>query len=248
MFNPANGLLYEAFLDGLHERFMFDWYLEVGCRSGRIFGQSRSKTIAVDPFFRVKSNVIGVKPALHLFQTTSDEFFAQGFLKAMKAQLSVSFLDGMHLCEYLLRDFINAEAASNPDGVIAMHDCCPANIRMTTRNLKSLPKGAWTGDVWKLIPILQKYRPDLTLTILDAAPTGLALVSGLDRKSKVLEKNYDAILAEFMELSIVDYGIARFYDSFEYTGTEAMMAAGYPLFAKVALSDADLRIPTRITP
>ncbi len=31
----------------------------------------------------------------------------------------------------------------------------------------------WTGDVWKLIPILQRYRPDLQLTLFDAPPSGL---------------------------------------------------------------------------
>lgn len=101
---------------------LFDWYLEVGCRSGRTFGPVRGKTIAVDPYFRIETNVIGPKPALHILQQTSDDFFASGFLKAMKIKLSFSFLDGLHLFEYLLRDFMGAEANSHKNGVIAMHD------------------------------------------------------------------------------------------------------------------------------
>jgi hypothetical protein len=123
MFNRAMGKNYARFLDGLHANMLFDWYLEVGCRSGRTFGPVRGKTIAVDPYFRIETNVIGPKPALHILQQTSDDFFASGFLKAMKIKLSFSFLDGLHLFEYLLRDFMGAEANSHKNGVIAMHDC-----------------------------------------------------------------------------------------------------------------------------
>ena len=85
---------------------------------GRSFADVRGKTIAVDPSFRIDSNVIKDKPALHIFQQTSDDFFDSGFLKAARAKLSFSFLDGMHLFEYLLRDFINTEKNSHPDSVI----------------------------------------------------------------------------------------------------------------------------------
>ena len=44
---------------------------------GNFFAPVRSKTIAVDPFFRAEINIIGKKPALHVFQATSDDFFAK---------------------------------------------------------------------------------------------------------------------------------------------------------------------------
>ena len=172
MYEKANGLEYKSFLGALHEQILFDWYLEVGCRTGESFAPVRSKTIAIDPFFRANINVIGRKPALHVFQTTSDEFFSTDFLARNGIQLSLSFLDGMHLFEYLLRDLIKVEAASGPGAVILMHDCAPRNLRMTTRDLTAI-RGAWTGDVWKLVPILKTYRDDLTLTMLDCHPTGL---------------------------------------------------------------------------
>ena len=88
MFKQANGVRYVRFLLDILEKNVFDWYLEVGCRSGRIFGNSRGKTIAVDPYFQVQSNVINVKPELHVFQKTSDDFFASNFLDAIDAKLS----------------------------------------------------------------------------------------------------------------------------------------------------------------
>ena len=48
MFIRAEGKQYTRFLDNLHRTHLFDWYLEVGCRSGRTFGPVRGKTIAVE--------------------------------------------------------------------------------------------------------------------------------------------------------------------------------------------------------
>lgn len=237
MYIPASGQRYERFLDGLHQNILFDWYMEIGCRTGRTFAPVRSKTIAVDPFFRAEGNIIASKPALHVFQATSDDFYASGFLKKNGIKLSFSFLDGMHLFEYLLRDFIGAEAHSLPDGVIALHDCCPYGNGMTSRDLNDRPRGAWTGDVWKLIPILQTWRPDLTITVLDCKPTGLVLISGLDPKSTVLKRKYDEILASFNDTDLDGFGPDRFFGSFAYTDARAFAAEGYPLFSGVRLSE-----------
>jgi len=248
MFKQANGLKYTRFMQDLHRDCLFDWYIEIGCRTGRTFAPVRGKTIAVDPFFRADANIIGVKPALHVFQTTSDDFFASGFLKAVRARLSFSFLDGMHLFEFLLRDFIAAEKASHQKGLIALHDCCPFSYEMTTRDLNNTPKQAWTGDVWKLIPILKKYRPDLTVTVLDASPTGIVLVSGLDPKSTVLERAYATILKQYTDVDLHDFGLEKFNALFDFTDTAAFMAAGYPLFGAITLDPSQALKPEKITP
>lgn len=248
MFKQASGLKYTNFMAGLHRDVLLDWYMEVGCRTGRIFANARGKTIAVDPFFRADTNIIGTKPALHVFQQTSDDFFASDFLKAMKVKLSYSFLDGMHLFEFLLRDFMATEKASDPKGVIALHDCCPFSYEMTTRDLSAIPKQAWTGDVWKLIPILMEYRPDLQITVLDAAPTGVVLVSGLDPKSKVLDKKYAEIVEHYSEITLDGFGLETFNALFDYEDTAAFAAAGYPLFSGVKLSESAALKPEKVTP
>jgi hypothetical protein len=247
-FVRADGIAYEAFLCRVHQQYLFDWYIEIGCRTGDIFSQARGKTIAVDPYFLATRNVIGSKPALHVFQTKSDDFFASAFLKQNAVTISVSFLDGMHLFEYLLRDFINTERNSHPNGVIAMHDCCPRSSVMTTRDLHNLPPGSWTGDVWKLLPILQQYRPDLKITVLDCSLTGLVLVSGLDPTSDVLAKNYDAIVDSYMVVDFDAFGVERFYSLFEYTDARAFLDAGAPLFARIALDPGQALNPVKITP
>ncbi|WP_128515053.1 hypothetical protein [Tabrizicola thermarum] len=234
MFIPAKGLDYRDFLDALHRQLRFDWYLEIGSQTGRSLAKSRSPSIAVDPQFRIRYDVVGNKPHLHLYQQTSDDFFADGHLKTLKAKPGFSFLDGMHLFEYLLRDFINTEAAGTPNSVIAMHDCCPFGHGMTTREIDNIPRGAWTGDVWKLIPILQEYRPDLTIQVLDCAPTGLVIVSNLDPKNKALTRAYDEILRRYTDLTLADYGVDRFYASFAYVDPVKLANDGFQTFRPAA--------------
>jgi hypothetical protein len=234
MFLAATGLDYRNFLDALHQQLRFDWYLEIGSQTGRSLAKSRSPSVAVDPQFRIKYDVAGNKPHLHLYQQTSDDFFADGHLKTLKAKPGFSFLDGMHLFEYLLRDFINTEAAGTPTSVIAMHDCCPFGHSMTTRDIDNIPRGPWTGDVWKLIPILQDYRPDLTIQVLNCAPTGLVVVSNLDPKNRVLTRKYDEIIARFTDLTLADYGVEKFYASFTYVDAVALGNDGFQTFRLAA--------------
>ncbi len=248
MYNRPRGLQYVRFLTHLHQEMLFDWYMEVGCRSGRTLAPTRSKTIAVDPYFLANSNIIGTKPELHLFQTKSDDFFETGYLKKMSIKLSFSFLDGMHLFEYLLRDFMNTEANSRPEGIIALHDCCPYDDTMTSRDLDNLPKGPWTGDVWKLIPILQTYRPKLKITVLDCKPTGLVLISGLEPRSSVLAKNYDRILAEYRDLDLDRYGPEKFFGSFDYVSANAFRLSGFAMFSHLQLDPSLALSPAKITP
>jgi hypothetical protein len=64
---------------------------------------------------------------------------------------------------------------------------------------------AWTGDVWKVIPILKKYRPDLRILFLDCPPTGLVAISRLEPQSTILSDSYYQIVDEFRELDLSMY-------------------------------------------
>jgi hypothetical protein len=248
MFRKAEDMRYLQFLRRLHNRVVFDWYLEIGCRTGRSLRHVKGKTIAVDPFFQIDTNVIGTKPAFMAFQQTSDEFFASGVLERVGVRFGFSFLDGMHLMEFLLRDFINTETASRPGAVIAMHDCCPYDFKMTTRKVEEVPRGAWTGDVWKLIPILEQYRPDLKITVLGCQTTGLVLVAGLDPRNTALRDNYDKILLEWKELTLKEFGVDRFFDRFAYTTVAEIEASDYAMFSEVRLPNDSIRTPEFVSP
>ena len=217
----AKGLNYLSFLEMLHQKLRPEWYLEIGTQTGASLVLSSAKSIAVDPVYRLRHEVIGDKPELHVFQETSDAFFEANRLKKLGVEVDLAFLDGMHLFDFLLRDFIGTEKHCSPDGAIILHDCLPWDVAMTARERGKGPTSSWTGDVWKMVPILQKYRPDLTLEIVDAAPTGLVIVSNLDPKSRVLEKKYDNILKEWLEIDLGDYGVDQYLSSFHVTPAHA---------------------------
>lgn len=199
------GMVYLEFLPRLCAKREVRNYLEIGVHFGHMLGRISCDTaVGVDPGYILDTNVMPGKRRVFLYQSTSDRFFAENDLRTIfGGAVDLSFLDGLHQFEFLLRDFANAEAASGPGSLILMHDCLPLTEEMTVREsdtVRSDPEPynrMWTGDVWKVIPILRKYRPDLQVTLVDSAPTGLVCVSGLDPASRVLHDRYLEIVREF---------------------------------------------------
>jgi len=103
----------------------------------------------------------------------------------------------MHLFEFALRDFVNLERYCGPQSTILVHDCNPLDAAMAARKQTQL---LWSGDVWKLIPCLKKYRPDLKIRTVDVAPTGLTIIRGLDPASSTLSSRLREIEQEFVPL------------------------------------------------
>jgi hypothetical protein len=62
----------------------------------------------------------------------------------------------------------------------------------------------WSGDIWRLILLLRKYRPELSVNVIAAAPTGLGVVRGLDPSSRVLRERLEEIVRESLAL---DYSV-----------------------------------------
>ncbi len=229
-FPTHRGLFYRDMLDWLHKTRTPDWYFEIGSANGKSLQLSNANTIAVDPSFRIEIDVIGHKPQLHLHQMTSDDFFAKSIPEKLGAEIDLAFLDGMHLFEFLLRDFIGTEKICAPDAMIVLHDCCPRNLAVANREWDRNVTKAWTGDVWKLLPILRQYRPELTVTVLDCPPSGLVLVTGLDPKNRELEQNYDQIVADYTMQELDGATLAAFVanlhleSSYDYTGLAKVQA------------------------
>lgn len=223
-FPKLQGVFYHRLLEWLHSSRTPDWYLEIGTAGGKSLCLSQAKSIAIDPSFKIQSDVIGKKPQLHLQQMTSDDFFSQGIAEKLGAKIDLAFLDGMHLFEYLLRDFIGTEKICTPGAMIVLHDCCPHNFAMANREWDRNITQAWTGDVWKLVPILRKYRPELKLTVLDCPPTGLVLVTGLDPMNRELERQYDKIVADYASIELNAATLAEYVvnlhleSAYDYTG------------------------------
>ncbi|PXW67343.1 glycosyl transferase family 1 [Loktanella sp. PT4BL] len=210
-YKRLTGKNYRDVLTDLHRDLRPNWYLEIGTEKGESALLADCNTICVDPNFQVRGDIVAKKPSLLLFQDTSDEFFRSDFLKALAGKINLSFLDGLHLVEALLRDFINVEKLMAPGGVIVIHDIVPIGYAAAERVWDRRRTGDWTGDVWKIVPILREHRPDLKITVLDCAMTGLAVIERLDPFSGVLSEKYNAIVKEWVNVSLDDYGEAAVF-------------------------------------
>jgi hypothetical protein len=198
------GEQYLAVLSRLHASLKPRTYFEIGARTGSSLALAACGSIAIDPAFHLDAAFMGKKDSCCLYQISSDEFFARRDPeRILGAKIDFAFLDGMHLAEFLLRDFCNVEPHCNRNSVIALHDCIPLDAAMARRRVgggkavvsTNYPNW-WTGDVWKLVPILRKYRPELRIYAVDAQPTGLVLVTNLDPGSSILGDRYFDILDE----------------------------------------------------
>lgn len=216
----VRGQSYTALLDTLHGNLAPATYFEIGTLHGNTLKLAKCSSIAVDPKFRITSDVIGTKPSCHFFQEPSDRFFrTRDPIKILGSEIDMAFLDGMHLFEFLLRDFMHTERFCRSNSVILLHDCLPPGFFMTVRDatdpLRKQSKFAnwWTGDVWKIVPVLQKYRPDLSITITDSAPTGLVIITNLNPKSTVLSDSYAEIIREYSRTTICRKEYDKFWES-----------------------------------
>jgi hypothetical protein len=211
---PHQGAPYQACLRALHEGLKPRSYLEIGTPDGETTGLASCATIVVDPQFRMPADQIGNKPACHFFQTSSDAFFAANDPRKLFGRpVDMAYLDGTHISEYLLRDFICTERVCHENAVILLHDCIPLDLHMAVRDqndtatrARSVAPTWWTGDVWKTVHALHRHRPDLRIQGFRAPPTGLIMVSRLSPDSTTLAASYRRIVDEMHALgSWADY-------------------------------------------
>lgn len=214
------GCHYRQVLRTLHTELRPRNYLEIGTLDGGSLALADCPSIAVDPGFAftdidVVRRIVS-KPALFLFRMTSDRFFQDYDPPALLGdKVQLAFLDGMHRCEFLLRDFINTERHSARNAVIVLHDCLPVEEPMTDRTYRARSPVApqrenwWTGDVWRTARLLRRVRPDLSFTTLDAQPTGLVLITNLDPHSTVLSDGYDGHVRTMLGWSLSEIGLSQ---------------------------------------
>jgi hypothetical protein len=152
--------------------------------------------IGIDPEPRA---IVPLKTETHIFAETSDGFFARrGLVPLLGGRpVDVGFIDGLHLFEQALRDFVNLEAYCGPRSVILLHDTVPLDEPTQRRD----PSTQFhTGDVWKTVLCLKHYRPDLDIFTIATAWSGLTVVTGLNPQSRVLADYYDVAVSRFIDM------------------------------------------------
>jgi SAM-dependent methyltransferase len=188
----AGQVRYRQVLKQAHAYLKPELYLEIGVNTGASIALAKGPAVGVDP----RPNVTRELPdAVKLVEIQSDDFFEKVAEKLLQPQPELIFIDGMHLFEFALRDFINAEAVAAPNAVIVIDDIFPNHPAQATRDRTTRH---WTGDIWKLHDLLKKERPDLFLMPIDTAPTGLLLVWGLNPANRRLWERYDKYIRTYV--------------------------------------------------
>jgi len=193
-----HGEIYLRVLARIHQHLKPRTYVEIGVEFGNSLRLALPGTIAlgIDP----QPRLTYAPPAnVRIFTETSDELFARRDLRAELNGLPVdlAFIDGMHHFEYALRDFMNLERWCAPESTIMIDDCFPHD-RRTAQRERAIT--FWSGDIWKLLVLLKKYRPELSIHTVAAPPTGLCVVRNLDPTSRFIADNLQRLYDEFTAL------------------------------------------------
>jgi len=194
---------YYDVLSAMHRALKPSAYLEIGVRNGDSFRLSLPETvcIGVDP---CPSECLSLDNNQVIEVSTSDDFFNGKRLSELLSgrSLDLAFVDGMHLFEFALRDFINIELSSHSETIVVVHDCLPRDAATSSRDRLT---DFWTGDVWRLVLCLLDLRPDLEIVLLDTPPSGLCLIRGLDPSSRLLTTNYNSIVNRYLEFGFEEW-------------------------------------------
>jgi glycosyltransferase involved in cell wall biosynthesis len=156
-------------------------YLEIGIENGHTFSKTHflhKVGVDPDPKCEILDNV-------EIHKCTSDHYFnsinisdsesvdSDDCIENIKPlNFDVIFIDGMHHCENVLRDFNNSINVLTKDGTIFVDDCIPLNyneqlkipIRHYYENNILKYGEEWTGDVWKFVyHLLKNYKDKITV-------------------------------------------------------------------------------------
>lgn len=188
---------YYEVLRWLHEELRPASYLEIGVFRGRSLSLAIPPTIAlgIDPHPRVD----------HCWQTqtqvlpiASSEFFSRRLLAECfpAGCFSLALVDGLHRFEQAIDDIFNLEVYAQPDSVIAVHDTIPLDEKTSARIRRT---EFHTGDVWKVVPFLKQFRPDLEMVAVRTFPSGLTLIRPTIPSRTKQQPDAEAV-ARFLEL------------------------------------------------
>lgn len=186
---------YFAWLDRLHGLMRPATYLEIGIAQGRSLARVRPPTaaIGIDPFFRLANSIAA---PVRLYRTTSDAFFAEHDPAAiLGAPIDLAFIDGLHTFEQTFRDIVNVARFCHEGSVIAVHDVLPVDEIITRREAET---DFWTGDVWKVAPMVGALMPQAEMLTLPAHPSGLMLIRNAAAAAPISRRHWIEAEAELM--------------------------------------------------
>ena len=177
-------------------------YLEIGVERGRTFEAIDSKIrVGVDPnplfnHKRLPDNV-------SFYKMTSDEFFS-GY---NGNRFNLIFVDGLHTAHQTYKDVIESFRILSRDGIILLDDVWPSDYassigdKPTSDKMKQelgIKHRRWYGDVYKVIPALKYFFPEISIVILGNSTDSHAQALLSKPKNYELDLNMDKVI-KFMD-------------------------------------------------
>jgi hypothetical protein len=196
---PPPSLTRYQFLDGLHAILKPQTYLEVGVQTGASLALAEAAGVAIG----IDIDLAAVQQQYRRGNQKLEEGTIEAYYACTSCErptVDLAFIDGSHLFEDALRDFIHIERHAGLGTVVVFDDVLPYSQDIAWR---VQPPGDWTGDVFKLMAILSEHRPDLDQLLVDVSPTGALVVTGLDPRNVVLDRAYDKIVETWMPRHLV---------------------------------------------
>ncbi len=181
-------------LAGLHEIVKPEVYLETGVTDGA--------TLALAS---MAGTAIGVGPTASVWRD----------LKRDNQKIYASTLDDYYACDscerpapdfalirerqfdVALSDFAHIERTGHRGTIAVFADVLPWRQEVAWRvqpGSEASWKDEWCGDVFKVMAVLDEYRPDLTQILVDVQPAGALIVTGLDPRNMILLRAHARIL------------------------------------------------------
>lgn len=162
-------------------------YLEIGIENARTFvNVHANEKVGVDPFPLISTSEL--PNSVQIMTIKSDAFFQREDL-----EFDLAFIDGLHTWDQTYRDIVNAFNSGSEDIVLLVDDVVPSDKYAALRDqiaCQVAKKGNgvndnfWMGDVYKVVKLLSKYHPELSLcTIVEPGENPQSLI--LRKGSKV---------------------------------------------------------------
>lgn len=184
---------YSEFLARVHELLVPRFYFEIGVEYGTSMRAAACPAVGLDP-----SPQLGEPLPEHqrVIRSTSDDFFTYADVGTELGPLDLVYIDGMHRIENVVKDFLHVERHAHHGTVVLIDDVFPCHPVQAERVRRS---AFWTGDVWKIMPLLRNVRPDLLLLPIDTWPSGILLIAGLDPANREFQNRFDVLVTWAMD-------------------------------------------------
>ncbi len=158
----------------LHDLLKPMVYLEIGVQYGLSLNLAVHSewAIGIDP-----EPLIADTGKQSIYRMTSDEYFDFNHQGNKPDRIDLAFIDGSHLWENALEDFLNVAKFCREDSVVVFDDVLPYSEAIASREPQP---GDWTGDVWAAMVMLEPLLDERGLkhARVNTFPTGTFAVWG----------------------------------------------------------------------